>query len=57
MTFTVAIPEDKVDRVISLTADALARGSMTIHEAPRLAGLLSFCASAVQLGFVFCRRI
>jgi hypothetical protein len=56
-TFTVAIPEDKVDQVISLTADALARGSMTIHEAQRLAGLLSFCASAVQLGFVFCRRI
>ena len=56
-TFTVSIPKDKVDRVTSLTADALASNSMTIHEAQQLAGLLSFCASAVQLGFVFCRRI
>ena len=56
-TFTVYIPQDKVDRVISLTADALVSNSMTIHEAQQLAGLLSFCASAVQLGFVFCRRI
>ncbi|KAN0068303.1 hypothetical protein V8E54_013499 [Elaphomyces granulatus] len=56
-TFTVSIPKDKVDRVISLTADALASDSMTIHEAQQLAGLLSFCATAVQLGFVFCRRI
>src|ERR1700678_716892 len=53
-TFTVSIPKDKVDRVTSLTADALASNSMTIHEAQQLAGLLSFCASAVQLGFVFC---
>jgi hypothetical protein len=56
-TFTVSIPKDKVDRVTSLTADALASNSMTIHEAQQLAGLLSFCASAVQLGFVFCCRI
>src|ERR1700735_4401736 len=56
-TFTVSIPKDKGDRVTSLTADALASNSMTIHEAQQLAGLLSFCAFAVQLGFVFCRRI
>ena len=47
-TFTVWIPKDKVNRVISLTADALASDSMTIHEAQQLAGLLSFCASAVR---------
>ncbi|KAN0066888.1 hypothetical protein V8E54_015060 [Elaphomyces granulatus] len=39
--FTVSIPKDKVDRVISLTADALASCSMTIHEAQQLAVLLS----------------
>jgi hypothetical protein len=44
-TFTVYIPKDKVDRVISLTADALASDLMTIHEAQQLAGFLSFCAN------------
>ena len=51
-TFTVSISKDKVYRVISLAADALASDSMTIHEAQQLAGLLSFCTTAV-----FCRRI
>lgn len=55
--FTVSIPQDKVNKVIFLTTEALKRGSMTLHKAQQLAGLLSFCSSAVQLGFVFCRRL
>jgi hypothetical protein len=56
-TFVVSIPQDKVQKVITLTASALRTKSSTLLEAQQLAGLLSFCASAVQLGFVFCRRL
>lgn len=54
---TVSVPKDKLERVLKLTTIALQRGSLNIMEAQSLAGLLSFCAPAVQLGFVFCRRL
>ncbi|OXV06133.1 hypothetical protein Egran_06099 [Elaphomyces granulatus] len=47
-TFTVSIPKDKVDRVISLIADALASDLMTIHEAQQLAD--SHSAPPVEQG-------
>ena len=56
-SFTVSIPQDKVQQVIALTANALNKKSITLHEAQSLVGLVTFCASAVQLGFVFCRRL
>lgn len=55
--FTVSIPHDKVDKVVALTSIAIKKQSMTLHEAQTLAGLLTFCSSAVQLGYVFCRRL
>jgi hypothetical protein len=56
-SFTVSIPQDKVQQVIALTANALNKKSITLHKAQSLVGLVTFCASAVQLGFVFCRRL
>jgi len=56
-TFTVSIPQDKVDRIVADTTVAIQRGQMTLLEAQKLAGRFAFSASAVQLGFVFCRRM
>ena len=57
ITQIVSVPQDKLDRIVALTKEALKRGSFTLKEATSLAGLLVFCAPAVQLGFVFCRRL
>jgi hypothetical protein len=57
VTRTVSVPQDKLDRIVALATEALGQNSMTFKEATSLAGLLSFCAPAVQLGFVFCRRL
>jgi Reverse transcriptase (RNA-dependent DNA polymerase) len=57
ITCIVSVPQEKLDRIIQLTAEAIDRGSLTLLQTQSLAGLLSFCASCVQLGFVFCRRI
>lgn len=56
-TFIVSIPQDKVDKIIADTTAAIDRGQMTLLEAQQLAGRFAFSASAVQLGFVFCRRM
>lgn len=56
-TLMVSIPQDKVDRIIADTTVAIQRGQMTLLEAQQLAGRFAFSASAVQLGFVFCRRM
>jgi hypothetical protein len=56
-TMTVSVPEDKLQRIIDLTKHALKEGSLTLLEAQSLAGLLAFCAPAVQLGYLFCRRL
>jgi hypothetical protein len=57
LTRTVSIPQEKINRTIAAAKAALEKDSLTLLEAQELAGLVTFCASAVQLGFVFCRRL
>ena len=47
ISFTVSILQDKVQQVIALTANALNKKSITLHEAQSLAGLVTFYAFAV----------
>lgn len=54
---TASLPEDKLERAIRTTAEALQKGSLTLHEAQHLAGFLTFCAQAVRLGWVFMRPL
>ena len=59
-TFTASVPQRKKDRILHGTADVLARGARpwtTKKELERLVGQMSFCASVVQLGWAFCRRL
>jgi hypothetical protein len=62
-TFTVSVPPDKQARILHLTTVVLARKKpgkgawITRAELESLVGLLSFCASCVQLGWLFCRRL
>ena len=54
---TVSIPSEKLSRIVRLTAQYKKSREMTLKQAESLGGLLSFCAVAVQLGWVFCQRI
>ncbi|KAJ5054746.1 uncharacterized protein L3040_001011 [Drepanopeziza brunnea f. sp. 'multigermtubi'] len=56
-TFTVSVLLEKLQRVLHLTQIAIDDRSLTLREAQSLTGLLSFCSPAVQLGYVFCRRL
>ena len=56
-TFIVSIPPDKVQKLRDLVAEALERQNLTILQAQQLAGICSFCSTAVQLGCIFCRRL
>ena len=55
--FVLRVPKDKVLRATATTSMALEHNSTSMLEAQSLAGFLSFCAPAVQLGWVFMRRI
>jgi hypothetical protein len=55
--FVLRVPKDKVLRAAATTSTALEYNSISMLEAQSLAGFLSFCAPAVQLGWVFMRRI
>lgn len=55
--FEARIPKDKLDKARKATGDTLAKESLTLHEAQSLTGFLSFCAQAVQLGWVFMRKL
>ena len=51
------VPLDKISRVQSMCSSVLEHKSMSLHNAQKLAGLLSFCSQVVQLGWVYLRRI
>lgn len=51
------VPKDKLKRAIASTGKALKQGHLTKKEAQSLAGFLSFCSQAVQLGWVHMRSI
>jgi hypothetical protein len=53
----IRLPPEKLAKAVKCTQAALAMGSMTLWELQVLTGYLSWCAPAVQLGWVFCRRL
>lgn len=55
--FEARIPADKLCKAKEATGNALAKDSLTLHEAQSLTGFLSFCAQVVQLGWVFMRKL
>ena len=55
--FMVSVPQAKLEKILRSTSTAMYKKSLSLQEAQSLAGLLSFCAPAVQLGVIFCRRL
>lgn len=53
----MSIPKEKLEKVSRLTTNTLSETSLSLVDAQSLAGLLTWCAPAVQLGWVFCRRM
>jgi ribonuclease HI len=51
------LPEDKLKRAIIITAQVLEHRTMTLEQAQRVGGYLTFCARVVQLGWVYMRKI
>jgi hypothetical protein len=51
------LPQEKLDKAKDLTSKALQAQSISARQAYELAGFLTFCAPAVQLGRVFMRRL
>jgi len=57
VAFEVSVPRQKLDKVVDLTTKALSQSSISLIDIQSLTGLLSWCAPAVQLGWLFCRRL
>ena len=55
--FIVKVPQEKLDRIKTQTAAILSNHSVSRCEIESLTGLLSFCAPAVSLGWVFMRPL
>jgi hypothetical protein len=55
--FVIRLPKEKLQQAIIRTATALSRATTTLFDIQSLTGFLSFCAQAVQLGWVFMRHL
>ena len=55
--FIVKVPQEKLDRIQTQTAIILSHHSVSRREIESITGLLSFCAPAVSLGWVFMRLL
>jgi hypothetical protein len=56
-TFEISIPDEKLQKIRNTITEALQKDSMTLREIQVIAGLLSWASPAVQLGWVFCKRL
>ena len=56
-TSTLSVPPLKQARIKALTTEFLQHKVISLKETQSLVGLLAWCAPAVQLGFLFCRRL
>lgn len=56
-SFTIRLPLKKVEKVQAAVNTTLTKKKLTLWEVQVVAGLLSWSAPAVQLGWVFCRRL
>lgn len=57
VNFIMRLPAEKVEKLIKNVTDMLDKGSATLHDMQVVAGLCSWAAPAVQLGWVFCRNL
>lgn len=55
--FIASLPPEKIAKAIAATGAALLQKSLSLKEAQRLTGYLSFCAKVVRLGWVFMRPL
>ena len=56
-SFTIRLPLKKDEKVQAAVNTTLTKKKLTLWEVQVVAGLLSWSAPAVQLGWVFCRRL
>lgn len=56
-SFTIRLPPEKVEKVQTAIDTVRAKKKVTLWDIQVIAGLLSWSAPAVQLGWVFCRRL
>lgn len=54
---TARLPGKKIAKAIRLVSETLTRGTLTRHEAEKLAGFLSFCSGVVPLGWLYLCRL
>jgi hypothetical protein len=57
LLFEMRIPQDKLNHICTLVAKTLSRRSITLYNVQALAGYLAYASAAIQLGWVFCKRI
>jgi hypothetical protein len=57
LLFEMRIPLEKLLAITQLINNALQKRAMTLLEVQTLAGYLSWVAPAIQLGWVFCRKL
>lgn len=55
--FTMSIPTEKITKIHRTVKEILAVDTVKLWDLQVVAGLLSWAAPAVQLGWVFCRKI
>ena len=55
--FIVKVPQEKLDGIKTQTANILSHHSVSRRQIESLTGLLSFCAPAISLGWVFMRLL
>jgi hypothetical protein len=56
-TFEISIPNTKLATILDALTTVLKKSSMTLYELQVITGLLGWAAPAVQLGWVFCRKL
>ena len=57
ITQTVSIPNDKVERAITLVSYILGKKKVTVHDLEKLCGFLNFICRCIVPGHAFTRRI
>ena len=57
LLFEMRIPEEKLEVIRKLLINALYRRSLRLWDVQVLAGYLAWASPAIQLGWVFCKKI
>ncbi|KAF2174419.1 hypothetical protein K469DRAFT_550845, partial [Zopfia rhizophila CBS 207.26] len=57
ITMTARLPQKKLDKAVQLVTETLNARRLTLLQAQKLAGFLSFCSAVVTLGRTYLRRL